>query len=442
MRYLLCILSLFLSLVTLQAQNLSPQQANTRVGELINASDLETLSRELPSLKGQIIKPLLALAEALVAYHEGRHEDSNKAIAQVSEYAPELGSEVVFNMSQLSIYNYLLLEEYAEGAQMVNMILMTLPEGEASAESRESLEATLRWMSALVQKDKVEIIRPQADATIPFEIREMGQGQHIVVNLSLGENSEVKQETVLDTGCSFANFISSKAAERLGVEILAEDIIVRGFGKGYARLGILKEAKLGEVCIKNMTFLVVDKLVPDNVQVEGMCDVILGTHVIRKLGEIRFEPQYKRMVLPAKPSTAPQRRNLFFEAGQYFLICQDGQEQLTLHFDTGNVKTHLSSRYFNRFQAKIEAEGGEVERSRSGGFGGVKWCDIRTLPKVKLEVDGKTLKLDSIAVNLPTSYEDGEPFVEQHDGSAGADFITSAQSTTLDLKRMFFRIDK
>ena len=62
MRHLLCILSLFLSLVTLQAQNLSPQQANTRVGELINASDLETLSRELPSLKGQIVKPLLALA--------------------------------------------------------------------------------------------------------------------------------------------------------------------------------------------------------------------------------------------------------------------------------------------------------------------------------------------------------------------------------------------
>ena len=148
------------------------------------------------------------------------------------------------------------------------------------------------------------------------------------------------------------------------------------------------------------------------------------------------------MVLPAKPSIAPQRRNLFFEAGQYFLICQDGQEQLTLHFDTGNVKTQLSSKYFTRFQAKVEAEGGEVERSRSGGFGGVKWCDIRTLPKVKLEVDGKTLKLDSVAVNLPTSYEDGEPFVEQHDGSAGADFITSAQSTTLDLKRMFFRIDK
>ena len=442
MRHLLCILSLLLSLVTLQAQNLSPQQANTRVGELINASDLATLSRELPTLRGQIVKPLLALADALVAYHEGRHEDSNKAIAQVSEYAPELGSEVVFNMLQLSIYNYLMSENYAEGALIVDLILQTMPEDEASSESRESLEATQRWMSALTQRGKVEVVRPQVDVTIPFEIREMGQGEHIIVNLSVGEGEEVKQEAIFDTGCSFANFISSKAAEQLGVEIIAEEIIVRGFGKGYARLGILKQAKLGDLAIKNMTFLVVDKLVPDNALTDGMCELVIGTHVIRKLGEIRFEPQKRRMLLPSEPSAAPKWRNLFFEVGQYYLLCMDGEEQLTLHFDTGNVKTHLSSKYFTRFQTKVEAEGGEVERSRSGGFGGVKWCDTRTLSKLKLEVEGKDLKLDSIAVNLPTNYEDGEPFVEQYDGSAGADFITSTQSATLDLKRMFFRIDK
>ena len=441
MRIILTILLVLFPTLWVGAQEQSAQNANQRVAELINSSDLGALSDELPSLRGQVVKPLQALADALVAYHEGRHEDSNKAIAELSEYAPELGSEVVFNMLQLSVYNYLMSENYAEGTQIVDLILQTLPEGDSTAESRESLEATQRWMNALAAKDKVEILRPQVDVSVPFEIREMGQGEHIIVRLSTN-GGQVQQEAIFDTGCSFSNFISTKAAERMGVEIVAEDIIVRGFGKGYARLGILKEAKLGEVCIKNMTFLVVDKLVPDNVQAEGMCDVILGTHVIRKLGEIRFETQNKRMVLPAKPSTAPQRRNLFFEAGQYFLICQDGEEQLTLHFDTGNVKTQLSSKYFTRFQSKVEAEGGEVERSRSGGFGGVKWCDIRTLPKVKLEVDGKALKLDSVAVNLPTSYEDGEPFVEQHDGSAGADFITSAQSTTLDLKRMFFRIDK
>lgn len=441
MRIILTILLVLFPTLWVGAQEQSAQNANQRVAELINSSDLGALSDELPSLRGQVVKPLQALADALVAYHEGRHEDSNKAIAELSEYAPELGSEVVFNMLQLSVYNYLMSENYAEGAQIVDLILQTLPEGDSSAESRESLEATQRWMSALAAKDKVEILRPQVDVSVPFEIREMGQGEHIIVRLSTNEG-QVQQAAIFDTGCSFANFISTKAAERMGVEIVAEDIIVRGFGKGYARLGILPEAKLGDVTIKNMTFLVVDKLVPDNVQVDGMCDMVLGTHVIRKLGEIRIEVQDKLLLLPQEQSVAPQRRNLFFNAGQYYLLCRDGEEQLTLHFDTGNVKTRLSSKYFTRFQSKVEAEGGEVERSRSGGFGGVKWCDVRTLPKVKLEVECETLKLDSIAVNLPTNYEDGEPFVEEYDGSAGVDFITSAQRVTLDLKRMFFRIDK
>lgn len=441
MRIILTILLVLFPTLWVGAQEQSVQNANQRVAELINSSDLGALSDELPSLRGQVVKPLQALADALVAYHEGRHEDSNKAIAELSEYAPELGSEVVFNMLQLSVYNYLMSENYAEGAQIVNLILQTLPEGDSAAESRESLEATQRWMSALAAKDKVAILRPQTDVSVPFEIREMGQGEHIIVRLSTNEG-QVQQEAIFDTGCSFSNFISTKAAERMGVEIVAEDIIVRGFGKGYARLGILPEAKLGDVTIKNMTFLVVDKLVPDNVQVDGMCDMVLGTHVIRKLGEISIEVQDKLLLLPQEQSVAPQRRNLFFNAGQYYLLCRDGEEQLTLHFDTGNVKTQLSSKYFTRFQSKVEAEGGEVERSRSGGFGGVKWCDVRTLPKVKLEVERETLKLDSIAVNLPTNYEDGELFVEEYDGSAGVDFITSAQRVTLDLKRMFFRIDK
>lgn len=441
MRIILTILLVLFPTLWVGAQEQSAQNANQRVAELINSSDLVALSGELPSLRGQVVKPLQALADALVAYHEGRHEDSNKAIAELSEYAPELGSEVVFNMLQLSVYNYLMSENYAEGAQIVDLILQTLPEGDSTAESRESLEATQRWMSALAAKDKVTILRPQTDVSVPFEIREMGQGEHIIVRLSTNEG-QVQQEAIFDTGCSFSNFISTKAAERMGVEIVAEDIIVRGFGKGYARLGILPEAKLGDITIKNMTFLVVDKLVPDNVQVDGMCDMVLGTHVIRKLGEIRIEVQDKLLLLPQEQSVAPQRRNLFFNAGQYYLLCRDGEEQLTLHFDTGNVKTQLSSKYFTRFQSKVEAEGGEVERSRSGGFGGVKWCDVRTLPKVKLEVERETLKLDSIAVNLPTNYEDGELFVEEYDGSAGVDFITSAQRVTLDLKRMFFRIDK
>ncbi len=440
MRYLLCIATLLLSFVSLQAQNLSAQQANDRVGELINNSDLVTLSRELPSLRDHhIYKPLLALADALVAYNNGQAAKSNEAIDRVSEYAPELGGEVVFNMLQLSIYNHLLLESYAQGEQIANLILQTMPEGEASAESRAPWESTIRWMGALKERKAVEIIRPAGDVTLPVEVRDIGRGKHLIMTVTVGEKS---QEAIFDTGCSFANFVSSEVAERLGVEIVAEDIIVRGVGKGYARLGVLPEMKLGDVVIKNTTFLVVDEIVPENAKEDGMCELVIGTHIIRKLGEVRVRCGEGKIILPAKPSEAPKEQNLYYNAGQYFLRCTHAEQDIMLHFDTGNTKTQLSSKFFDRFKSMVEAEGGEVERSRSGGFGGVTWCDVRTLPKVKLEVEGRELALKDVEVNMPTQYEDGSPFKESYDGSMGVDMLSGAEQVTLDLGRMFFRVDK
>ena len=107
MRYLLTILFAFAFSLQLLAQQPSAVDANARVGALINSADYVNLGEELPALRAKVAKPLLALADALVAYSEGRFEDSNKAIDVVSEFAPELGSEVVFGMQNLSIINYL-----------------------------------------------------------------------------------------------------------------------------------------------------------------------------------------------------------------------------------------------------------------------------------------------------------------------------------------------
>ncbi|MBO5771275.1 MAG: retropepsin-like domain-containing protein, partial [Alistipes sp.] len=244
-----------------------------------------------------------------------------------------------------------------------------------------------------------------------------------------------------DTGCGNSNFISTAVAERLGVEIVAEDIIVRGFGEGYAKLGYLPKMQIGDVAIRNATFLVVDNIMPENAKVEGMCDAVLGTHIIRKMGEIRFERERSCFVLPAQESVAPKPRNLFFDS-QYYIWCNDSDQRIVMHFDTGNTKTALSSKYFERFKERVEQNGSAVERSRSGGFGGVAWCDVRFMPKIEFEVGGQTLQLKKVSVNMPTQYEDGTPYVERYDGVVGVDFLMASEVVTFDLNRLFYRIDK
>lgn len=439
MRILSTLILVLCATVGVYAQQPSAGNANARVGELINTSEYITLSRELPSLRDKLSKPLLALADAITAYHEGRFEDSNRAIDKVGEFAPELGGEVIFGMQNLALVNFLSLEDYKSALGIVQLLLLSLPEDDSAHDSRRNLESMSRWFSAMTTRPTVEVERPKSDVVIPVEIRKMGEGEHIIVDVKVGDNVE---DFIFDTGCMNANFISTTAAERLGVEIIADDILIRGVEEGYAKLGVLPEMHIGDVVIRNTTFFVADNIVPENVEVEGLCEAVLGTHVIRKLGEVRFERGDERLVLPAEESAAPAERNLFFDS-QYYICCQEeGQERVVMQFDTGNTKTILSSRYYNRFQQRVEQNGGEVERSRSGGFGGVEWRDTRTMPEAEFVVGTTALQLKKVAVNMPIKYEDGEPFVEQYDGVAGVDLLSATDVVTFDLKRMFYRVDK
>lgn len=432
--------NLFLTLVALfvgavaQAQTPTPEQANTRVAELLNTADYVTLSKELPAVREMVVKPLLALADALVAHCEGRFEDSNRAIEEVARYPEELGHGTVFGMSNYAIINHLCLENYSQGAEVVRQLLEALPDTDEAEESRRGLRSLLSWMQALAEREKVEVVRPQSDAAIPVERRPIGRGEHLIVKATA---NGVSENFIFDTGCSHANFISRDVAERLGVEIVADSIITQGVGgKGYVRLGVLPEMRIGDVVIKNPTFLVAEHFIPEHVEVEGLCKAVLGTHIIRKLGEVRYERKAECMVLPSE-SSAPTQRNLACDNGTYYLVCHQAGEQLFLHFDTGNVKSQLSPRYFTRFQSYVEAEGSEVERSRSGGFGGVVWSDVRTMPHVELQVGSKSVKLHKVAVDMPND----TPMVN-YDGAVGMDLLTASDVVTFDLEKMFYRIDK
>ena len=317
MRILSTLILVLCATVGVYAQQPSADNANARVGELINASEYITLSRELPSLRDKLSKPLLALADAITAYHEGRFEDSNRAIDKVGEFAPELGGEVIFGMQNLALVNFLSLEDYKSALGIVQLLLSSLPEDDSAHDSRRNLESMSRWFSAMTTRPTVEVERPKSDVVIPVEVRKMGEGEHLIVDVKVGDNVE---DFIFDTGCMNANFISTAAAERLGVEIIADDILIRGVEEGYAKLGFLPEMHIGDVVIRNTTFFVADNIVPENVEVEGLCEAVLGTHVIRKLGEVRFERDSERLVLPAEESAAPAERNLFFDS-QYYICC-------------------------------------------------------------------------------------------------------------------------
>ncbi len=433
----LTLVALFVCAVA-EAQTPTPEQANNRVAELINTADYVTLAEELPALREMVVGSLLTLADVFVMHSEGRFEDSNRAIGALADYTEELGAATIFAMSNFALINYLSAEDYVGGKAVVEQLMAALPATAQTEASRRELQSIHRWMSALAERDKVEVERPKRDVVIPVERRRMGRGEHLVVKVQANAASE---DFIFDTGCSYANMVSRAAAERLGVEIVADSIIITGFDKGYVQLGVLPELRIGEVTVRNATFFVADEIVPANTEVEGLCEAVLGTHIIRKLGEVRYERSAERFVLPAT-SSAPTERNLVCDNGSFYLVCHQRGERLTLQFDTGNVKSQLSSRYFSRFQPYVEAEAGEVEQSRSGGFGGVVVRDVRPLSEVRLQIGTGAVTLHNVAVSLPSTEEMGSAVLESGDGSAGVDLLTASEEVSFDLEKMFYRIDK
>lgn len=424
MRRLLITLAFLLCTTSVWAQReVTPQQANDEVNGYIGSGDYVALSRELPAVRELIVPHLLKLADAFVAYSEGRHEESNQHIAELEQYRKELGDGVIITMQNIAYYNALAVEDYAAASRYLATLI------EAAPSQRATLEAFKCWMDALADRKPVAIKTTKHNNSFPVESRAVGDGLHLMVKATVGRESV---DMIFDTGCCNANCITAEAAERLGVKILVDSLPLGGVGgETYAKVGVLPKMKVGDVVVKNPTFFVVESIVDDpSMKVEA----VLGTHVIRAMGEMKIDLEQNIITLPAEQSE-PQSKNLSFHQGNYGIDFSYDGMPLVAHLDTGRVKSDLSQRFYGYFPAMVDSIAGERIKSSRSGIGGSREYEIVRLPQITLNVADRAVtfgNVDVITAGQPSAW----------DGVMGADLLKGAGTTTLNLKKMYFRIDK
>ena len=427
MRRLLFTITMTLCTLQMWAQQsvtLTPQQANDRVNGYIGSGDYVALSRELPALREVIVPHLLKLADAFVAYSEGRHAESNQHISELEQYRKELGDGVIVTMQNIAYYNALAMEDYAAASRYLATLI------EAAPSQRAMLEAFKEWMDALAERKPVAVKSRKRKNSFPVECRPVGDGVHLMVEATVGRESV---EMIFDTGCCNANCITAEAAERLGVKILVDSLPLGGVGGStYAKVGVLPKMKVGDVVVKNPTFFVVESIV-DNPAIKKV-EAVLGTHVIRAMGEMRIDLEQNIVTLPAEQNK-PQSRNLSFHQGNYGIAFSYDDMPLVAHLDTGRVKSDLSQRFYSHFRTKVDSVAGERVKSSRSGIGGSRECEVVRLPQVTLNVADRAVTFGNVDVITA-----GHP--SEWDGVMGADMLKGAGTTTLNLKKMYFRIDK
>ena len=424
MRRLLITLAFLLCTTFVWAQReVTPQQANDEVNGYIGRGDYVALSRELPAVRELIVPHLLKLADAFVAYSEGRHEESNQHIAELEQYRKELGDGVIITMQNIAYYNALAVEDYAAASRYLATLI------EAAPSQRATLEAFKGWMDALAERKPVAVKTTKRKNSFPVESRAVGDGLHLMVEATVGRESV---DMIFDTGCCNANCITAEAAERLGVRILVDSLPLGGVGGDtYAKVGVLPKMRVGDVVVKNPTFFVLESIV-DNPSMK--IEAVLGTHVIRAMGEMKIDLEQNIITLPAEQSE-PQSKNLSFHQGNYGIDFSYDDMPLVAHLDTGRVKSDLSQRFYGYFPAMVDSTAGERIKSSRSGVGGSREYEIVRLPQITLNVADRAVtfgNVDVITAGHPSAW----------DGVMGADLLKGAGTTTLNLKKMYFRIDK
>ncbi len=407
----------------------SAAEAARQVASLLSVGDYRTLQEVLPAVRDSLPAPLALLSEALTASHGGRFARSNEAIARLDAYTEELGPETIRAMRSIAVCNYRALNDYAGASRTIREILGSLPDDDT--EARRSFETFDHWMSALAGWPATTLRRPAEETVIPVEIRRVGRGEHLLVEAGLNGRTE---PFVFDTGCSGSSFISRNAAQRLGVRIVADSVPVTGMTTSYVEIGVSDSLRIGELLVLHPTFLVAPSLSDE----EGLAEAVLGSDIIRAMGEVRVEARNGRIVLPAEPSPASASPNLGFDGGQYRLYCTQDGERHCFHFDTGNEKSSLSSRYCGRHRREVRREG-RKSTSKQGGFGGTRELEVRVLPSFTIGCDTRPITLRDITVTLRGKSMDAEHGTE--DGSLGVDFLTACDAVVIDLGRMFVRTE-
>lgn len=424
MRYYLQLSVLFISLILGCNHICSQTIADARLAEILNSGDLFLLKAQYPSLKDSVrVKMLRLVAEAQLGCGFNRLESAATALDSLCLHHQEELGDAATAMASLRAMTLLNLGRYAQagkaGEELVNKFKDVAP-----FESIFSYFFIERIGKALADTPASYMERPDRDITVPLKCDSAGRGYHFHIPVTV---NGITKDYVLDTGCSFGNFVSEKYAKEVGLRILSDSIPVLGVEIGFVKLATADSLQVGEIIHHNPIFMVA----PPDQEVDSIFtfDGVLGYHFIRDVKEIIIDNASRSFIFPYRISDGES--NMFLSGNTPQIRIEYDGKPFDIVFDTGNVKSRLGNAFARMFP---EAVSGLTEhQSRYGGFGGVSYAKVVTLPKFRFSCSGQPVTLHQTEV-LKDSIN-GPLF----SGSLGTDFVSSFKRFVINYEQMFIR---
>ena len=409
------------------------QEADQRIGNLVNQADWFTLDEEYPKLKSEMQSVMLKkLAEVLINMYFNNSAEALVLIdSLVMHHQNELGFEATSNM--IVVKSKILGDHgrYAESADNAINFLNQI-KSFSKVENFPAHVAIAEYYNEIRNEKAPEIIRPNENTEIPMYIEKVGKGVLIFVPVTIREKI---YRFIFDTGAE-RTFVSERFANEIGLRIVSDSISITGVETAYGKSGIIDSLVIGNIIFKHPIITIA----PPNPAIDTLyqVDAVLGMDFIRRVGETQIFPKEKKILFPEKQTELPKTgRNLLIVNMQPYLKTFSNSQRLVFHFDTGNNGAGLFFPYYLKNKEYVEKYGVK-DTIIGGGFGGIRMVEGYRLLQIPLQIGSTKTELANIAVSTKSVTN----MQQQEDGSLGMDFIQLFQKVTINFDKMFVDVEK
>ena len=268
------------STILLSSSVVFGQQADKRVGELLNTSNWFELERVYPAIAADVETPMLKqMAEVMLASNFNRPAELREKLQRlIAEYQAELGFENVCNMTVMGAMVEGYEGNYAVAADMVKAIADAVKAATGSLEGT-GLSELLAYYETIREYPAPILEKPAEDVNITLTEKSGLMWIPVVIN---GK----KYDFILDTGASFT-MISQDLAKDIGAKIIGDSVFVGGgeSSGGYGQRAFIENMNVGPISLKNIIAFVSDNPSDDD---PLKVDAVLGMDFIKRAGEIPF----------------------------------------------------------------------------------------------------------------------------------------------------------
>lgn len=417
-------------------QSVDAQEADQRIGDLINQCDWFRLEEEYPKVADQVQTiAVKALAEVMIDVYFNKREEAVSLIdSLVVHHQDDLGFPNVSSLIALHAKLKGEMGRYAESADELYSFLKQI-QAFAKKEDFPSHRQLADFYNTLRNEAAPSVSRPDKDTELPLTIEKAGRGVLMFVPVRVHGKT---YKFIFDTGAA-STFLSKRLADEMNVRIVRDSLYIAGaFDVGTGKSGVLDSMEIGDIVFRNAIVAIADP--NPAVDTVYQVDAVLGTDFMCLTGQVDVYPKEKKVVFPMKKTPLPDTgRNMWMYDGGLRLKVFSGDERLRFTFDTGNARADLFYSYYQKHKEWIDQEGVK-DTIFGGGFGGVRTLEVLRLQSIPMRLGKTSFDMKDIQVECNEPVLQGSQNTE--DGSLGMDFMNLFHRVTINFDSMFLDVER